>query len=799
MWMAYTVRRKERDTEEMEYYAKSPVYGLSAEEREHLLEQLDRIPDALGEELNENDHIVLQGYQKKLLSGSAIDEHKTLRDHLEETVQCAEDFFHIYGSYFTEKEKGLILSACGIHDVGKANCIFQSKVSHEWREGQKGRAAEIPHGFLSAFIMSEKIFCAEHPDWDADDFSAVLTAVYYHHNRRDVYEAKELETYCEQYYLDYVREYSNDETIAACFFNKNKLLFSTRTDTYQDSVEEDLWCEYMLIKGLLNKFDWTVSAGYDRAEIAADIEEKELRRNVEAALSGGLRPAQRFMSDNKDRNVVVIAPTGSGKTEAALLWLNGEKGFYTLPLKVSSNAIYDRIREKYRYRDVALLHSDSMNSYLLASEGDIEDGYRNYEQAKLLSYPLTVCTVDQLFRFVYKALGTEVFAATLKYSKIIIDEIQSYSPKIVAALIFGLKEVKKMGGKFAIITATFPPVLQHFMKKNKLMEDRDCIYRDFSDMVNMTRHRIAVVEDDFNIDRIVEDADRKKVLVICNTVSKAQQVYQEIRDRDVEAGLLHSRYTRADREVLEKRIMDFSENKPETGVWVTTQIVEASLDIDFDTLHTEMCTADSLLQRMGRCNRAGEKDTDVPNVIVYYNNAGRGTVYDKDIYDRSADLLRKYAGEIISEADKTRYINEVYDVTQIKRTKYFRQIEENLKHFQALMPSEYDAQEAKEDFRAIRSITVIPDIVYQPNRSLIEEIKNFISTPHMDKGVRQMLKSRLISMTLSLNINYGIPQGIDRSTIGIFDIHRTSLKYDFDGQTGLGLLLDKTEDESCFI
>lgn len=49
------------------------------------------------------------------------------------------------------------------------------------------------------------------------------------------------------------------------------------------------------------------------------------------------------MNDHKDDNVVVIAPTGSGKTEAALLWLDGEKGFYTLPLKVSSNAIYDRI------------------------------------------------------------------------------------------------------------------------------------------------------------------------------------------------------------------------------------------------------------------------------------------------------------------------------------------------------------------------------------------------------------------------------------------------------------------------
>lgn len=783
----------------MEYYAKSPVYSLSAEEREHLLEQLDKILAALEDELDENGYAVLQGYRKKLLSYAVTEEHKTLREHLEETVRCAEDFFHIYGSYFTEKEKELILSACGMHDVGKANGIFQSKVSGEGREEKREHAAEIPHGFLSAFIMSEKAFLMEHPDWNADDFSALLTAVYYHHTRKDAYEVKELEEYCGRYYLGFVREYLGDETVSVQDINKSKLLFSTRADTWQDIVGEDLWCEYMLIKGLLNKFDWAVSAGYDRAEIASDIETKELCVNVKAALSGGLRPAQRFMSDNQDENLVVIAPTGSGKTEAALLWLNGEKGFYTLPLKVSSNAIYKRIKEKYCYKDAALLHSDSMNSYLMASEGDIEDGYRNYEQAKLLSYPLTVCTVDQLFRFVYKALGTEIFAATLKYSKIVIDEIQSYSPKIVAALIFGLKEVKKMGGKFAIITATFPPVLKHFMKKNKLVEGKDYIYEDFSDTAGIPRHRVTIVEDDFDISAIAEEAEKKKVLIICNTVSKAQQVYQAIRDRDLEAGLLHSRFTRADRDILEKRIMDFSADISKTGVWVTTQIVEASLDIDFDVLHTEMCTADSLLQRMGRCNRAGGKDTAVPNVVVYYNNSGRGTVYDKDIYDRSADSLRKYVGEIISESDKATYINEVYDVARIKRTKYFRQIEDNLVHFQALTPSEYDAQEAQDNFRAIRSITVIPDAVYNTNRNFIEEIKSFIGTLHMDKAVRQMLKSRLMSMTLSLNINYGIPQGIDRSTIGIFDIHRTSLKYDFDGYTGLGLLLDKPEDENCFI
>ncbi len=110
---------------------------------------------------------------------------------------------------------------------------------------------------------------------------------------------------------------------------------------------------------------------------------------------------------------------------------------------------------------------------------------------------MTVCTVDQLFKFVYKALGTEIFGATLKYSKVIIDEIQSYSPNIVAALIYGLSVVNKMGGKFAIITATFPPVLKYFMEKCNLIENTDYIFENFSNAADYKRHKIHIVDGPF--------------------------------------------------------------------------------------------------------------------------------------------------------------------------------------------------------------------------------------------------------------------------------------------------------------
>lgn len=771
-----------RRGKKLEYYAKSPESHLMSDKEGQIVEKT----------------------------------HKTLKEHLEDTVKCAEDFFHLYGKYFSEKEKKLIIDACRLHDIGKANDIFQTKVNPLLEKIDK---EQIPHGFLSAVILSKKIFLEKNPQCNFQDFCVLLTAIYYHHSRLDICDAEELKDYCKQFYLHCIKEYlskselsqnlsdyyinlkgnSKDEDIAVYTSNRNNLLFLNRKEQEYIRPKEQIWCEYMLIKGMLNKFDWAVSAGYEQSEITADITEKKLCQHIEEALLGKFRPAQVFMMENKDKSVVMIAPTGAGKTEAALMWLDGEKGFYTLPLKVSSNAIYKRIRENYKFENVALLHSDSINNYLKEADGDLEKGYQNYERAKLLSYPLTVCTVDQLFRFVYKALGTEIFAATLKYSKVIIDEIQSYSPRIVAALIYGLREVKYMGGRFAIITATFPPVLHYFMEKNNLLEGRDYVFHDFSDSGVPARHRIRSVEGELDVAEISKAAKSKKVLIICNTILKAQNVYRQLQDEGEKPGLLHSGYIRKHRTILEKNIMDFSIDKTKTGIWITTQIVEASLDIDFDILYTEMCTADSLLQRMGRCNRAGKKETEIPNVIVQYNSSGRGTVYDKELYDRSARLLKKYEGKLFSESDKKAYIDAVYDVQQIRETEYFRQIEKNIEHFSVLRPAEYDAAEAQENFRAIQNITVIPDIIYYQNSEAIQSIKDLLKTPHIDKSMRNLLKAQIVDMTLSLNNKHYIADVVDRDTIGVFDIHRTRLKYDFDGNSGLGLLMNEIEDEDYFV
>ena len=287
---------------------------------------------------------------------------------------------------------------------------------------------------------------------------------------------------------------------------------------------------------------------------------------------------------------------------------------------------------------------------------------------------------------------------------------------------------------------------------------------------------------DIDVSRVEEDSKSKKVLVICNTIANAQKLYKELRDDNAKVYILHSRFTKKDRRLLESRIMEFSNAASDTGIWITTQIVEASLDIDFDVLYTEMSTADSLLQRMGRCNRKGRYVPVEANVHVYDNRDGidiKRPIYDKEIYNRSVDILADYAGSVFTEELKIKYINEVYCTEEIKDT-------------------DYSKKEADDKFRDINNVNVIPDDIYNENIELIEQCFEIISSPYISGEVRSIFRSKIEDMTVSLPMIGKIiyPEGVEKNALNNSDIHRCSLKYEFDSAKciGRGLLKEQSED-----
>lgn len=793
---------------EMNFYAKSKRHILKPNEKETVEKAYSDLIEEMGDILSKAEIAALEN-EKNSIINAVYEEQKTLREHLDETVKCAEEFFEQYGKYFVEKEKNLIYTACRYHDVGKANLVFQANISDDADKKYKN-IEQVPHGFLSALTLSLDELQTKFDDITNDDFRCLVTAVYYHHTRDDEFKDAEIREFSNKYFKDCFNEFSEISDWKTKIGNRCELLFRNSNIEPNDIVKEDLWYEYMLIKGMLNKFDWIVSSGKIESEEKIDLKKKELINNINKRYGKSLRVVQQYMREKADSNVVIIAPTGSGKTEAALYWINGEKGFYTLPLKVSSNAIYKRIREEYNFKDVALLHSESLQKYIEESADEQEkyaeekSAKEKFEKTKMFSAPLTISTVDQLFLFVYKALGTEIMAATLKYSKVIIDEIQSYEPRIVAALIYGLKTISQMGGKFAIMTATLPPVLLDFMNKYGLIKNETYCFGDFSAENVMQRHVIKLYEHEFDLEEIAEEAKTKKVLVICNNVRKAQETYCLLEEYTDNVYTLHARYIKKHRKILEKNIMQFSENRESIGIWVTTQIVEASLDIDFDILYTEMCTADSLLQRMGRCNRKERYIPLKPNIKIYKTeNAKRQVknrikntgIYYRDLFERSWECLGVYENRIFTEEQKINYINEVYDTEKIVNTEYYKEIEAYLEYFQKLPVNELSKMDGKKKFRMIESVSVMPNKIYNENEDFIEKYQSEIYDRHLGREAKEILKTKLDELTLSITIyNKYSKKGID-GVIKKTDIHRTDFVYDFDEETGKGIGLSKTERE----
>ncbi|WP_027631297.1 CRISPR-associated helicase/endonuclease Cas3 [Ruminiclostridium cellobioparum] len=630
----------------------------------------------------------------------------------------------------------LLRLACIYHDLGKMNDTFQQCVHG------KVKSTGIPHGFLSlGFIDVEYL---EELGYEEKDIRALFQAVAYHHER-DVY-LEEDEISREIVRLAGVFKNFEYRPLPSRHLDARlyKSFFRLGTRPYE-SRDGEYFFKTIMLKGLLNRIDSAASAGIDVEKPAGFLPEA-----MEILLNGwkkdnpgaGWNELQKYMLENRNENVVVVAQTGMGKTEAGLLWLGDSKGFFTLPLKSAINAIYKRIAENIAGKDmenrVALLHSDTLKVYTEQEESNKykkksseADDIREYESAELegyytrtrqLSLPLTICTLDQIFDFVYRYKGFELKLATLSYSKVIVDEIQMYSPDLIAYLILGLKYITRMGGRFAILTATLPGVILDLMK------DEGICFKGPETFTNwLVRHSImkidSQIDEDSSIAEMARAYNKNKLLIICNTVRKAKTVYNKLKavlqketgDESVEhLQLLHSGFIREERSKKEDRIMELGKKgSTGCGIWVTTQLVEASLDIDFDLLYTELSDLNGLFQRMGRCCRHRKLDKEYNCFVFTGGNkkcSGVGSFIDEKIHQLSKEAL--YNG-VLNETAKAEMIKETYSTEKLKDTGYYSDIKSTIQYVKDISSYEMDKGDVNKVFRDIDQVSVIPLSVYK--------------------------------------------------------------------------------------
>ncbi|ABP65963.1 CRISPR-associated helicase Cas3 [Caldicellulosiruptor saccharolyticus DSM 8903] len=592
----------------------------------------------------------------------------TLSNHVSDVLKV----FEFFKKKFSDNQ--FILNAAEIaiffHDLGKVLPSFQIKALGNIGYYPRDVVYEIPHSLFSVFWINidklkEKLNSEEYLNY-------IISAIAYHHWKDNFdeiisLENKQLKQVCEKViyeWKDELKENLDKEFGKISSYDEYKELIDVNITWLKAILSHRLFVnlavppykfdyhplrgevkkEWIFISGVLQRCDhfasWCEEEGIEEelGNVEIDAPEKE---NVTKIISRSIGDkAWQFKELEKcsEKNTILIAPTGYGKTEFAFLWSSGEKLFYTLPLRASVNNTFERAKNAFGCNKTGLLHSDA-DVYLLDKSSDETGSIKLCELAKQLSYPVIVSTGDQFFPYALRPPGFERIFVSLSYSRIAIDEIQAYSPKACAIIVKFLEWVYKMGGKFLLMTATMPKfvidylkdVIPDFCKKvnfvNIYEKEKDAFSKLYKHKIRL--NLIETKDKQFDIpDEIIREVlqkakDNKRVLVILNTVGFAQSVYDKLKNSADEQlkeriFLIHSRYTLKDRENKE---FDYINNKfknPKTEdvgkILVATQVVEASLDIDADILYTEMCPLDCLVQRMGRVlRRYFYKDGEVIN------------------------------------------------------------------------------------------------------------------------------------------------------------------------------------------
>jgi len=703
----------------------------------------------------ENKLNILDSDTLNLIGQKKAKPDKTIKEHTLELLEVLNLLLHL-GYIKNDNIYELVEKACIYHDLGKLNTEFQKRVTGENIKFNENK--EVVHNVLSLYFINSENFKTK------EDYFKVAHSVLNHHN------------YCNNF-----EEFSEKRELIQSLieeFKTYKVKKSTKSKLA--TIVEDT--ESIKVKGYLHKCDYSASSG-NVAEYPNDFLQEGLNCLLMKWKNGNKdanwNELQNFCMENKDENIIAVAQTGMGKTEAGLLWIGNTKGFFVLPIRTAINAIYDRVRKDILNNNdidkkVAILHSSSLEYYIKNVTGDINEkeeiALLNYHKiGKRLSIPLNISTMDQLFDFVYKYPGYELKLTTLAYSKIVIDEIQAYGPDLLAYLICGLEKISKLGGKIAILTATLPPFIKDLLKKNIQFKENDTGFTN-----DMKRHNLKVIDERINSEHIYNKylENKKlnksnKILVVCNTIKEAQRIYEELKALDLinneELNILHSKFIRKDRLEKESQIIEFGktydENKnidKKSGIWISTSIVEASLDIDFDYLFTELQDLNSLFQRLGRCNRKGKKDSSNYNCYVYtqidsgnFINGDKGFI-DKGLFDLSRKAIMSYDGQI-SEQQKISLIEEYLTTENLKGSNYMRKYKETYDSINEIPPYEFELNQIK--LRDILSEDIIPSPVYEEHLEEIKDIEHKLLHEDLSYYERIKCKDKMKGYTVSVYLN----------------------------------------------
>jgi len=464
----------------------------------------------------------------------------------------------------------------------------------------------------------------------------------------------------------------------------------------------------IFLKGFVNACDYLASGS--KYDILSGINDMKSIYNFES-----LRKTQEISSKTKG-STFLIAPTGSGKTEASLLWADynqnnnsSKRIFYLLPFTASINAMYNRLKNDFSTDELVGLSHGKSSYFLYKSLGEYD-----YKKSKnivkeiqsltnKIYRPYKVLTPFQIIKYFFGFKGFEMGLSEMASSLIILDEIHAYDAHTTSLLLEILKILKNnFNSSLFIMSATLPSFLKNIFSAE--LKIANIISLNDEELDSFTRHEVNILSgniEDYFIEIMESINSDKKVLIVCNTVEKAQNVFKFFKE-DVESrALLHGKFVLKDRERIEKKLKNLN-------LLVGTQAIEVSLDLDYDVLYTEPAPLDALIQRFGRINRRGWEN----NIIKPVNILTEGSDKDKYIYnintvEKTLEVLKKE--KLLKESRIQHIIDEVYgEGYDSKDKKEFEQVQKTFNDFYNNVVPFINENNEKEFFNMFNSYEVVP-------------------------------------------------------------------------------------------
>lgn len=424
---------------------------------------------------------------------------------------------------------------------------------------------------------------------------------------------------------------------------------------------------------------------------------------------------------------IIEAPMGSGKTEAAIAvyaqWAKaaGHSGLYVaMPTTATSNQMHTRVADFLSTQfgkdiEPLLVHSQALLRDAPAEGESVEEddeGYESIAQAwflprkKSLLAPFGVGTVDQALMSVLQTKHFFVRLLGLSHKVIIFDEVHAYDAYMSELFEWLLIWLRELNVSVIVLSATLPEktrqrLVQAFAGKNTVVPPKDYPRLTFTisdgkvDAIELTPPKAEPLHFDWIdrdeariIERLADELHEGGcAVVICNTVTRAQNLYKTLSNRteklcdDENLTLFHARFPMAWRDEIERTVLakfgpakDKSKpnpDRPPKAIVIATQVVEQSLDLDFDVMVSDHAPIDLLLQRAGRLQRhainnprkhpfrllIAAPEIDADGVPMFT----RRDVYDAYVLLRSWSVLNQIAAkQIVLPTDLPTLIEQVY-------------------------------------------------------------------------------------------------------------------------------------------